>query len=429
MISVNAQVHIGDNANPHEGAILDLTNSSNLGLKLPIVTLQNAEYLQVDGKPDTDQDLTATGMTVYSKNKFALDGIGIYVWDGNLWNGIATQGKVGDGTVFPVPVCSQGYIPDAVFAPYNLGANIAKLDSIAAADHISKTKAAIRCSVIDFAAVCGDLYQWGRIADGHEKLNSPTVTVSNATYDTATGQVTDVNHKGYFITNSNSASSADWHIPEKRNLWGNGIEINVPTSSGVPGTDGQYYQSTEWQIPANNPCPAGFRVPTQDEWEHIVNYDCDPADGFSPSTIMTISSDSRYYYMTNMGLTWVRVKDGKASSTSWSYGENTGWAVYNTTVWDASAAAYKNGSTFLYAAAAPEPMLFLPAAGFRDPSNGNIATGSGGIGLGGSYWSSSFFTMTSNLGISGRNFYFADEVAGRTYSKNASGLSVRCVAE
>jgi hypothetical protein len=77
MMSLNVQVRIGADADPHAGAVLDL-----------------------GGNPSQ-----ATGMTVYN-NKFALDGAGVYVWDGKN-------------------------ISSVVFAPYNLGANIAKLDCIA----------------------------------------------------------------------------------------------------------------------------------------------------------------------------------------------------------------------------------------------------------------------------------------------------------
>ncbi|MGE4541907.1 MAG: hypothetical protein AB7D35_11655, partial [Bacteroidales bacterium] len=77
----------------------------------------------------------------------------------------------------------------------------------------------------------GDLYQWGRDTDGHEKRNSGTTsTLSNS----------DTPGHGNFITVT--SSPYDWRSPQNNNLW-----------QGVSGT--------------NNPCPAGYRLPTEAEWE------------------------------------------------------------------------------------------------------------------------------------------------------------------
>lgn len=84
----------------------------------------------------------------------------------------------------------------------------------------------------------GDLYQWGRAADGHESRTSAT-TSTNATATSAVpndGNAWD----GFFITEG--SSSYDWLTPQDDNLW-----------QGVSGT--------------NNPCPSGYRLPTEAEWE------------------------------------------------------------------------------------------------------------------------------------------------------------------
>ncbi len=81
------------------------------------------------------------------------------------------------------------------------------------------------------AAAYGDLYQWGRAADGHESRTSgTTATLSNS----------DTPGHGDFITNI--SSPFDWRSPQNDNLW-----------QGVSGT--------------NNPCPAGYRLPTEAEWD------------------------------------------------------------------------------------------------------------------------------------------------------------------
>jgi uncharacterized protein (TIGR02145 family) len=81
------------------------------------------------------------------------------------------------------------------------------------------------------AEAYGDLYQWGRLTDGHEKRTSPTTT---------TLSTTDLPGHGSFILITNSPY--DWRTPQNDNLW-----------QGVTGI--------------NNPCPSGFRLPTDAEWE------------------------------------------------------------------------------------------------------------------------------------------------------------------
>jgi len=81
------------------------------------------------------------------------------------------------------------------------------------------------------ALAYGDLYQWGRSSDGHQLINSGnTNTLSN----------TDKSVNSLFIVTS--SDPFDWRVPQNNNLW-----------QGVNGI--------------NNPCPSGFRIPTQEEWE------------------------------------------------------------------------------------------------------------------------------------------------------------------
>ena len=75
----------------------------------------------------------------------------------------------------------------------------------------------------------GDLYQWGRRSDGHQCRNSGTTSTLSSVDEPAHGS---------FITAS--SGNADWRDPQNANLW-----------QGVFGV--------------NNPCPSGYRIPTDAE--------------------------------------------------------------------------------------------------------------------------------------------------------------------
>ena len=75
----------------------------------------------------------------------------------------------------------------------------------------------------------GDLFQWGRLSDLHQNRTSLT---------TAALSSTDIPGHPNFIL---SIYPYDWRSPKNDNLW-----------QGVSGV--------------NNPCPTGFRIPTETEW-------------------------------------------------------------------------------------------------------------------------------------------------------------------
>jgi len=77
----------------------------------------------------------------------------------------------------------------------------------------------------------GNLYQWDRAADGHESRTSGSTSATDAT--DAPG------HTDF------STGSSDWRTTQNDNLW-----------QGVNGV--------------NNPCPTGYRVPTEAEITGLV---------------------------------------------------------------------------------------------------------------------------------------------------------------
>ena len=82
----------------------------------------------------------------------------------------------------------------------------------------------------------GYLYQWGRGTDGHQLRDSETNSTNATTAVPNAGNPWD----GKFI--AEDSSPYDWLVPQNNNLW-----------QGINGT--------------NNPCPSGYRLPTDNEWE------------------------------------------------------------------------------------------------------------------------------------------------------------------
>ena len=105
----------------------------------------------------------------------------------------------------------------------------------------------------------GDLYQWGRGADGHQIRTSAT---------TSTLSGTDVpGHSNFILA---SVSPWDWRSPQNDNLW-----------QGVNGT--------------NNPCPSGYRLPTEAEWaDERASWSSDNSIGAFASPLKLPLAGRRY---------------------------------------------------------------------------------------------------------------------------------------
>ncbi len=136
----------------------------------------------------------------------------------------------------------------------------------------------VATSATDSAAY-GDYYQWGRLPDGHEKQTSwPTMTLSTS----------DVPGHGMFISSHDNTVWYDWRTPQNNDLW-----------QGVSGI--------------NNPCPAGFRLPTTLEWDtERQSWSSDDAAGAFSSPLKLVLAGGRWFYdasMANsgiMGFYWSR---------------------------------------------------------------------------------------------------------------------------
>jgi uncharacterized protein (TIGR02145 family) len=124
-----------------------------------------------------------------------------------------------------------------IWLNHNLGADYTNLNSV----HFNPGQQAT--STTDFKAY-GSFYQWGRLTDGHELFDWTSSTAgSGKNANTTTLSTTDIPGNRLFILAPSTPN--DWRSPQNANLW-----------QGVTGI--------------NNPCPQGFRIPTQTEFTALV---------------------------------------------------------------------------------------------------------------------------------------------------------------
>jgi uncharacterized protein (TIGR02145 family) len=108
------------------------------------------------------------------------------------------------------------------------------------------------------AASYGDLYQWGRFTDGHQIRTSNTTTTLSSS---------NIPGHGNFILVS--TSPYDWRSPQADYLW---------------------------QGPWNNPCPTGYRLPTDVEWNaERLSWSTNNTAGAFASPLKLPLAGFRYY--------------------------------------------------------------------------------------------------------------------------------------
>jgi len=295
------------------------------------------------------------------------------------------------------------------FLTYNLGAN----PCISVKNQM---KAEYATSQNDIR-VYGGLYQWGRKDATHTFRCAPTPNAASdprftKTLISASGTppniyINPVDENGLFVWGSASdplaSNSYNWAVPhvDASPLWGNG---------GGLATQG----NTAYTSPQNsqNPCPSGYRVPTEHEWALL---------GWEGGNSTTATSDQITGHaavsVARSGLVWVKVRNG-AIVTSFAAGSMCGYAIYAASDWTAVYSSTPPDGTDLTLPSAPEPLLFLPTAGFR-----NYGSTFGNVGTYGHYWSS-----TVNAGSSSY-FYFTNTFVQFFNTTRANSFSVRCIAE
>ena len=150
------------------------------------------------------------------------------------------------------------------------------------------------------AAAYGDLYQWGRFADGHQCRNSGITDVLSAT---------DSPGHNFYITAT--APPYNWRSPQNNNLW---------------------------QIPANinNPCPSGYRIPTiQEFWDEIATWTGSGTQAaFNSSLKLTLAggrntANGNPHTTNEVGYYWTNDSETQESHLLFFYGNTISISPFN----------------------------------------------------------------------------------------------------
>lgn len=171
----------------------------------------------------------AVGLIIYN-----TDSDCIQIYDGDNWFDSCNRPVLGS-----VINCEPGFV--APFVPADETIVVEVTNPVTGKTWMDRNLGAIAPARSSFDCYAyGNLYQWGRGSDGHEYRNSDRTTTLATTEVPNDGNPWD----GLFINMSTTPTGSpfDWLNPENGNLW-----------DGVNGI--------------NNPCPEGFRVPTDNELE------------------------------------------------------------------------------------------------------------------------------------------------------------------
>jgi uncharacterized protein (TIGR02145 family) len=192
----------------------------------------------------------ADGLIIYNTDIMCLER-----FDGSGWYDLCS-GSTYTPPFYPVKNPATG----KTWADRNLGADQVAESST---DHLSY----------------GYLYQWGRAEDGHQEIIWSSATAGTPVNEvTATLCTMDVCPDARFVYTMNTLPR-DWRSPQNNDLW-----------QGTSGT--------------NNPCPAGYRLPTHTELDNeYLSWSSKNPDGAFASPLKFSVPGWRSYFDGTTGFT------------------------------------------------------------------------------------------------------------------------------
>jgi hypothetical protein len=268
--SVNAQVTIGANTDPHSGAVLDL-QSTMQGLKLPTVSLGS---LTTFGLPlsGTSTAANAKGMYVYNTN--TTTGEGTYLWDGSQW--LLVKSTVGAKPVTGITITAAGGAASILYnATLQLTATVAPSDASNQEVIWGIAEGFGNASVDATGLVSG-------IKAGHVMISATASNGKTAYYKlsvTNSGTVGTLT-VGSVTYRTYDFSGVTWMVDQLKGdtlSFGTNIKTQYnrggtadPSVSPMPaiGARGYYYNSAA----AATACPSGWRLPTSKEFNNLRDY-------------------------------------------------------------------------------------------------------------------------------------------------------------
>jgi hypothetical protein len=248
-------------------------------------------YTGGNGAAHNGQTVASTGVTGLTATLTA----GTFsVGSGSLTYTITGTPSTGGTASFALNIGGQSCVLSLTVSPYPAGSVFCASGPTAVVDVTNPTTGKIwmdrnlgasqAATSIGDANAFGDLYQWGRRSDGHQCRNSAT---------TSTLSSTDQPAHGNFILTPNSPN--DWRSPQNSNLW-----------QGINGI--------------NNPCPSGYRLPTESEFDsERLSWDPnDPAQAFTSVLKLTFtgwreSANGTFPFVGQIGTYWCSTVNGTFS--------------------------------------------------------------------------------------------------------------------
>ena len=255
---------------------------------------ETAENVINDLVDDADTDATNELQTLSA----SAAGDTLYLQNGGfvIIPGISAANASGGGGGSPV-YCNGS--PTSIVAVTNPTTGAIWMDR-----NLGATQAATSSTDVD---AYGDLYQWGRFSDGHQCRTSAT---------TSTPSSIDQPAHGDFILGPNSPY--DWRSPQNANLW-----------QGVNGI--------------NNPCPSGYRIPTEAELEaERLSWSSNASAGalasplklpmagyrrYSDGLLFSVGTNGRYWCSTVSGVNSIYLSFGSSSASMYDYGRAYGYSM------------------------------------------------------------------------------------------------------